>query len=142
MNPSNGGKSVKGLGDEIVEIRFHVPGTQKSRAAGLDAGSQKSDGEEDDVSVAQVFHDTIKEKAELGQVSGDLILSFEEILVLTPRGRYDMDMSYDFLRLRGKTYDYKIIYSSISKLFLLPKDDQRVLFIVSFAPSVLLLHRS
>lgn len=36
----------------------------------------------------------------------------------------------DFLRLRGKTYDYKIVYTSISKLFLLPKDDLHVLFIV------------
>ena len=133
LNSPSSGKGPKGLGDEMVEIRFHVPGTQKSRVIGSDDGSQKSDDEEDDVSAAQVFHDTIKEKAELGQVSGDLILSFEEILVLTPRGRYDMDMSYDFLRLRGKTYDYKIIYSSISKLFLLPKDDQRVLFIVSFS---------
>lgn len=125
------GKGSKALGDEMMEIRFHVPGTQKSKATGSDAGSQKSDDEEDDISAAQVFHDTIKEKAELGQVSGDLILSFEEILVLTPRGRYDMDMSHDYLRLRGKTYDYKIMYNSISKLFLLPKDDQRVLFIVS-----------
>lgn len=131
-NPSGPAKGSKGLGDELMEIRFHVPGTQKSKATGSDAGSQKSDDEEDDVSAAQVFHDTIKEKAELGQVSGDLILSFEEILVLTPRGRYDMDMSHDYLRLRGKTYDYKIIYNSISKLFLLPKDDQRVLFIVSY----------
>ncbi|KXN81805.1 FACT complex subunit POB3 [Leucoagaricus sp. SymC.cos] len=127
-NPSGG--SRKGLGDEMVEIRFHVPGTQKSKNTGSDAGSTKSDDEEDDVSAAQVFHDTIKEKAELGQVSGDLILSFEEILVLTPRGRYDMDMSHEYLRLRGKTYDYKILYNSISKLFLLPKDDQRVLFIL------------
>lgn len=125
------GKGSKGLGDEVMEIRFHVPGTQKSKAAGSDAGSRKSDDEEDDISAAQVFHDTIKEKAELGQVSGDLILSFEEILVLTPRGRYDMDMSHEFLRLRGKTYDYKIMYNSISRLFLLPKDDQRVLFIVN-----------
>ena len=56
--------------------------------------------------------------------------SFEEVLVLTPRGRYDVDMFPEFLRLRGKTYDYKILYTSISRLFLLPKDDQHVLFIV------------
>lgn len=73
----------------------------------------------------------IKEKAELGEVSGNMIINFEEVLVLTPRGRYDVDMFPDFLRLRGKTYDYKINYAGISKLFLLPKDDQHVLFIVS-----------
>lgn len=127
--------SSKNMGDEMVEIRFHVPGTHsKLKASGSD-GSQKSDAEDNDdeeeVPAAQVFHDMIKDKAEIGQVTGDLILSFEEVLVLTPRGRYDMDMYPEFLRLRGKTYDYKIEYGHISRMFLLPKDDQHVLFIVS-----------
>lgn len=115
----------------MVEIRFHVPGTQ-SKVKGSDAGSQKSDDEEEEeVSAAQAFHETIKDRANIGQISGNMILSFEEVLVLTPRGRYDMDMFPDFLRLRGKTYDYKIAFTSIGRLFLLPKDDQHVLFIVS-----------
>ena len=130
---SAGPKSTltKNMGDELTEIRFFVPGNF-SKLKGSDAGSEKSDDDEDaeEISAAQVFHDTIKEKAEIGQVTGDLILSFEEVLVLTPRGRYDMDMFPDFLRLRGKTYDYKILYQSIARLFLLPKDDQHVLFIV------------
>ncbi|KAJ7231684.1 structure-specific recognition protein-domain-containing protein [Mycena haematopus] len=121
----------KPAGDEMTEIRFHVPGVV-SKMKGSDDGSQKSDaeGDDDEVSAAQVFHDNIKETAEIGQVTGDIILSFEEVLVLTPRGRYDVDMFPDYLRLRGKTYDYKIIYSTISRLFLLPKDDQHVLFII------------
>ncbi|KAI9443184.1 SSrecog-domain-containing protein [Lactarius indigo] len=133
MAPSDsaGKKPSKGQPDEMVEIRFFVPG-QSTRARGSDAGSNKSDAEEndDEVSAAQAFHDAVKEKAELGHVSGDIILSFEEVLVLTPRGRYDVDMFPSFLRLRGKTYDYKIVYSSISKLFLLPKDDLHILFIL------------
>lgn len=127
----------KGAGDELVEIRFFVPGTRTKDAAS-DAGSQAGDEEKEDLAVegdetsaAQVFHDAIKEKAELGEVSGNMIINFEEVLVLTPRGRYDVDMFPDFLRLRGKTYDYKITYDGIQKLFLLPKDDQHVLFIVS-----------
>ncbi|KAF8628646.1 hypothetical protein AX15_003778 [Amanita polypyramis BW_CC] len=127
----------KGLGDEIVEIRFHVPGTHsKLKGSGSDAESQKSDVEDEEISAAQVFHDMVKEKAEIGQVTGDLILSFEEVLVLTPRGRYDMDMFPEFLRLRGKTYDYKILYNSISKLFLLPKDDLHVLFILGLSTPI------
>jgi structure-specific recognition protein 1 len=133
---SPGKKPSRSAPDEMVEIRFYVPGTQP-RIRGSDAGSQKSDdegegeGEGEEMSAAQAFHDAIKDKADIGQVSGDLVLSFEEVLILTPRGRYDVDMFLDFLRLRGKTYDYKILYSSISRLFLLPKDDQHVLFIVS-----------
>ena len=133
MTPSDsaGKKPSKGQPDEMVEIRFFVPG-QSMRTRGSDAGSNKSEAEDDgdDVSAAQAFHDAIKDKAELGHVSGDIILSFEEVLVLTPRGRYDVDMFPDFLRLRGKTYDYKIVYTSISRLFLLPKDDLHILFIV------------
>jgi structure-specific recognition protein 1 len=131
----DGKKRSKNAPDEMVEIRFHVPGTH-TKVRGSDAGSQKSDAEdneeEEETSAAQVFHDAIKDKAEIGQVTGDIILSFEEVLISTPRGRYDVDMFPEFLRLRGKTYDYKILYSSISRLFLLPKDDMHVLFIVSF----------
>ncbi|KDR83147.1 hypothetical protein GALMADRAFT_1349439 [Galerina marginata CBS 339.88] len=135
----SGSKSTaaKQTGDELTEIRFFVPGTI-TKLKGSDNGSQKSDNEDDDeeISAAQVFHDTIKEKAEIGQGTGDLILSFDEVLVLTPRGRYDMDMFPDFLRLRGKTYDYKVLYQSIAKLFLLPKDDQQVLFILGLSTPI------
>ena len=121
----------KNAPDELMEIRFYVPGTT-TKDTGSDAADEDApDGEGEETSAAQAFHDAIKEKAELGEVSGDVIINFEEVLVLTPRGRYDVDMFPEFLRLRGKTYDYKINYEGISKLFLLPKDDQHVLFIVS-----------
>jgi len=116
----------------MAEIRFYVPGTQ-AKSSRSDGGSQKSDAEDEgeEISAAQAFHNTIKERAEIGQATGDIILSFEEVLVLTPRGRYDVDLYHDFFRVRGKTYDYKIVYSTILRLFLLPKDDLHVLFIVS-----------
>ncbi|KAG6903162.1 hypothetical protein C0995_004710 [Termitomyces sp. Mi166 len=128
-NLSSSKTPAKGAGDEMVEIRFYVPGTQtKLKDSGSDA--EGDDEDEDDISAAQVFHDTIKDKAVIGQEPGDLILSFEEVLVLTPRGRYDMDMYPEFLRLRGKTYDYKIDYNHINRMFLLPKDELHVLFIL------------
>ncbi|PSS35373.1 hypothetical protein PHLCEN_2v1668 [Hermanssonia centrifuga] len=133
-------KSSRHAPDELTEIRFYVPGTHAKEARGSDAGIQKSDqedeGEGEDISAAQAFHDAVKDKAEIGQVAGDVILSFEEVLVLTPRGRYDVDMFPEFLRLRGKTYDYKILYTSISRLFLLPKDDQHVLFILGLSTPI------
>ena len=100
--------SKKPPGDEMTEIRFYVPGTH-SKLKGSDAGSNKSDVEdnedddEEEVSAAHVFHEQIKERSGTAEMTGKLILSFEEVLVLTPRGRYDMDMGPDFLRLRGKT---------------------------------------
>jgi len=133
FSTASSSKAAKGAGDELVEVRFYVPG-QHTKQTGDDEEEKSDAGEvDDDTSAAQAFHDAIKEKAELGEVSGDLIINFEEVLVLTPRGRYDVDMFPKFLRLRGKTYDYKINYEGIQKLFLLPKDDQHVLFILSLA---------
>ena len=132
---SVGKKPSKGQPGEVAEIRFFVSGPS-SLVQGSDTGSNKSDAEDDgvdDVSAAQAFHEAIKEKAELGHVSGDIILSFEEVLVFDPQECYDVDMFPDFLRLRGKTYDYKIVFSSISRLFPLPKDDLHTLFIVRSA---------
>lgn len=43
----------------------------------------------------------------------------------------------DFLRLRGKTYDYRILYTSIVKMFLLPKVDEiHVQFVVNLEPPI------
>ncbi|KZT28330.1 SSrecog-domain-containing protein [Neolentinus lepideus HHB14362 ss-1] len=132
--PSNQ-KPSKRAPDEMVEVRFYIPGTTTKGGRTSEDGSQKSDAEDEgeEMSAAQAFHDAVKEKAELGEVAGDMIITFDEVLVLTPRGRYDVDMYPDYLRLRGKTYDYKILYSSVSRLFLLPKDDLHVLFILALS---------
>lgn len=53
------------------------------------------------------------------------------------RNRFELQMHADFLRLRGKSYDYKILYASITKLFLLPKpDDLHWLFVIGINPPI------
>ncbi|KAH3662354.1 hypothetical protein OGAPHI_005606 [Ogataea philodendri] len=106
-------------GDELVEMKLYIPGTVEA---------DEDEGEEEDKeeapeqkSLAQIFSDQLKEKADIGQVTGEAIVSFEEILFLTPRGRYDVDFYDTFMRLRGKTYDYKLQYSQIQRIFSLPK---------------------
>jgi structure-specific recognition protein 1 len=135
FNYPGDGKSTKKAkpADELVEMRFYIPGTHTKE----DSENKGSDDEEDvETSAAQAFHDTIKEKAEIGQVTGETLVSFDEVLVTTPRGRYDIDMFPSFLRLRGKTYDYKVLYSSITRLFLLPKfDENHIQFIVGHSRS-------
>ncbi|CAE6500275.1 unnamed protein product, partial [Rhizoctonia solani] len=123
--PSGQPKSKKGRPDELTEIRFYVPGTHEGEG-----------DEDEDVSAAQAFHDMIKEKADIGQVIGDVLVSFSEVNIQTPRGRYDIDMFPTFLRLRGKTYDYKILYSSITRLFLLSPDDLHVEMVVGLDPPI------
>lgn len=123
------GKGKKSKADQLVEMRLHIPGT-------VDAEGSGNEDEEADT-AANAFHEAIKKKADIGQVAGDGIIVFKEVLVLTPRGRYDVDMFPTFLRLRGKTYDYKVLYSSITKLFLLPKpDDVHVQFVIGLDPPI------
>ncbi|KAF8511603.1 structure-specific recognition protein-domain-containing protein [Gautieria morchelliformis] len=128
-----GAKKAKPV-DELVEMRFYIPGTHTKEGS-----ENKGSDDEDEVemSAAQAFHDTIKEKAEIGKVIGETLVSFDEVLVTTPRGRYDIDMFPTFLRLRGKTYDYKVLYTSIIRLFLLPKfDENHIQFIVALDPPI------
>lgn len=45
-------------------------------------------------------------------------------------GRYDIRIYPTFLHLHGKTFDYKIPYTTVLRLFLLPHKDQRQMFFV------------
>ncbi|KAI9506385.1 FACT complex component Pob3 [Coemansia spiralis] len=130
--------------DELTEIRFYVPGTTTTstnangaKKAAKEEEEEGGEDEEEEVSAASVFHETIKDRADLGQVSGDSIVQFSEILCLTPRGRYSIDMYSQFLRLRGKTYDYKIPYDNVQRLFLVSKPDElHMIFIVGLNPPI------
>lgn len=52
-------------------------------------------------------------------------------------GRYEVEMFDKFLRMHGKTYDYKIAYRNVKSLFLLPKPDEvHALFVVGLDPPV------
>ena len=52
------------------------------------------------------------------------------IIVIYFRGRYDIKLYPTFLQLHGKTFDYKIPYTTILRLFLLPHKDGRQMFFV------------
>ncbi|GAN00714.1 FACT complex subunit pob3 [Mucor ambiguus] len=119
--------------DELMDITFYVPGTVAKENTNDDANVEED--EEEEVNADMVFYETVKSKLELSQMTTENIVQFQEALCLTPRGRYNIDMYQDFLRLRGKTYDYKILYSNIIKLFLLLKPDEvHVLFVIGLDP--------
>ncbi|KAH8921649.1 SSrecog-domain-containing protein [Atractiella rhizophila] len=139
---AKGKKKSRKAPDEIVEIRFFIPGTSKKKREGSEAGgTEGSDNEEqedgEELSAAQTFHDLIKDRAEIGRVTGEGIVTLPDILCLTPRGRFDIDLCSNFLRTRGKTYDYKILYSSVKKVYLLPKPDGiHVQLVVNLDPPI------
>ncbi|SCU98686.1 LADA_0H14730g1_1 [Lachancea dasiensis] len=130
-------------GDELVEMRFHVPGTiqDENDNEGQDTKQPKAEGEED-VNMekelkpaAESFYEELREKADIGEVSGDAIVSFQDVFFTTPRGRYDIDIYKNSIRLRGKTYEYKLQHRQIQRIFSLPKaDDIHHLMVLSIEP--------
>ncbi|KAL2754651.1 hypothetical protein ACRALDRAFT_1042289 [Sodiomyces alcalophilus JCM 7366] len=127
------GKKAGAGKDQLVEMRFYIPGTvTKKEVDGDEAGS---DAAEEEKNAVTLFYDTLLEKAEIGETAGDAIAQFLDILHLTPRGRFDIDMYDASFRLRGKTYDYKIQYEAIKKFMVLPKpDDAHVMVCVGLDP--------
>jgi structure-specific recognition protein 1 len=133
----NRGRKAAAAPDELVEMRFYIPGTavKKEKAEGAEGEEEENEEEVEEQNAANLFYETLMDKAEIGDVAGDTFATFLDVLHLTPRGRFDIDMYESSFRLRGKTYDYKIQYSSLKKFFLLPKnDDTHTLIVLGLDP--------
>jgi structure-specific recognition protein 1 len=120
--------------DELMEMRFYIPqriGKKKEDGAASDEDADDEGEEEEEdydeegnpISAAEAFHNAITTMAEIKEQAGDAIVTLPDVSVPTPRGRYDIELHADHLRLHGKTYDYKIPYKHIHRMFLLPKPD-------------------
>jgi structure-specific recognition protein 1 len=133
----NRGRKAAAGPDELVEMRFYIPGTavKKEKTEGAEGEEEENDEDAEEQNAANLFYETLMDKAEIGDVAGDTFATFLDVLHLTPRGRFDIDMYESSFRLRGKTYDYKIQYSAIKKFFLLPKnDDTHTLIVLGLDP--------
>lgn len=107
----------------LIELRFHIP-----------TGETNPDKDTDQV---QEFYETVIKNADIIQATGDAVCVFPEVQCLTPRGRYDIKIYTTFLQLHGKTFDYKIPYTTVLRLFLLPhKDGRQIFFVVSLDPPI------
>ncbi|XP_074504855.1 FACT complex subunit SSRP1a [Sebastes fasciatus] len=105
----------------LMEVRFYVPPSQ-------------ADERQDPV---EAFAENVLSKADVIQATGDAVCIFKELQCLTPRGRYDIRIYPTFLHLHGKTFDYKIPYTTVLRLFLLPHKDQRqMFFVISLDPPI------
>ncbi|RHY23385.1 hypothetical protein DYB32_009215 [Aphanomyces invadans] len=95
--------TVAGDEESLVEMRLYIP------------------GDADDGVTAESLKDEILERANISHVTGKSIVELDESMgtFLTPRGRYAVELYGSFLRMHGKTYDYKILYSNINRCFLL-----------------------
>uniref|UniRef100_A0A667YAI5 FACT complex subunit SSRP1 n=1 Tax=Myripristis murdjan TaxID=586833 RepID=A0A667YAI5_9TELE len=105
----------------LMEVRFYVP------------PGQADEGQD----PVEAFAQNVLSKADVIQATGDAVCIFKELQCLTPRGRYDIRIYPTFLHLHGKTFDYKIPYTTVLRLFLLPHKDQRqMFFVISLDPPI------
>lgn len=118
------GRKSGGAPDQLTEMRFYIPGTE-TRKAKKEEGDEveEGEGEDEEANAATLFYETLMDKADIGEVAGETFATFLDVLHLTPRGRFDIDMYEKSFRLRGKTYDYKISYESTKRFFFMPKPD-------------------
>jgi len=103
----------------LMEVRFHVPSNTET-----------------DIEPAQDFIQKVIDKADIQTMSdADAICTLTELNCVTPRGRYDVKFFTDFIDLHGKTFDYKISYDHVLRLFLLPhKDGRQMYFVIGLDP--------
>lgn len=83
---ARGRKSGAGK-DQLVEMRFYIPGTTTKKENDEDAEDKSGNGseEEEQHNAANLFYETLMDKAEIGEVAGDTFATFLEVLHLTPR---------------------------------------------------------
>lgn len=94
----------------LVEVRFHIPSTSAEENAEMDG------------TPAEAFVDRLKQSGDLEQ-AGTSLVTMDDVQVQVPRGRYDIEMADKFMKLHGKSNDYKVLYTNIASLYLLPKPD-------------------
>jgi structure-specific recognition protein 1 len=103
------GKKAGAGKDQLVEMRFYIPGvtTKKEALDGEDAPSDAEEAEEEQ-NAANLFYDTLMEKAEIGEVAGDTFATFLDVLHLTPRSVFCYSC-WRFTNCSQRTFRYRYV---------------------------------
>ncbi|KAH7276793.1 hypothetical protein KP509_39G021900 [Ceratopteris richardii] len=100
--------------DCLMEMSFHIPSTNTSYVG------------DENHPPAQVFCEKILSMADVGPSGAEAVAWFKEVTILTP----SVELHFSFLRLQGQASDFKIQYSSVARLFVLPKWNQPLTYVV------------
>ncbi|KAF2308599.1 hypothetical protein GH714_011191 [Hevea brasiliensis] len=91
--------------DSLMEMSFHIPGNNTQFVG------------DENRPPAQVFRDKILSMADVDPGGEEAVVTFDGVAILTPRGRYNVELHLSFLRLQGQANDFKIQYSSVFAYF-------------------------
>ena len=81
----NRGRKAAAGPDELVEMRFYIPGLAVKKEKAEDAEGDEEENEVEEQNAANLFYETLMDKAEIGDVAGDTFATFLDVLHLTPR---------------------------------------------------------
>jgi structure-specific recognition protein 1 len=103
------GKKAGAGKDQLVEMRFYIPGVTTKKEA-LDGEDAPSDAEEaaEEQNAANLFYDTLMDKAEIGEVAGDTFATFLDVLHLTPRYVFYY-LCWSFTDCSQRTFRYRYV---------------------------------
>ena len=73
-----------------------------------DEEEEEEEDEEQEITAAQIFNEKIIKAAGIGEFAGETIASLQELPMIIPRGKYSFLLYSTFVKLHGRTNDYKI----------------------------------
>ena len=88
------GKKAGAGRDQLVEMRFYIPGTTSIKKEKEEDGEEQEpeqeqegegEDEEEEQNAANLFYNQLMDRAEIGDVAGDTFATFLDVLHLTPR---------------------------------------------------------
>ena len=112
---------------------------KKGEDAKMENGEEDKnlENEPEKATQAQLLYQDIVKKANIGTFAGEAIVSLHELPMITPRGKYSLDMYQTFLKFHGRTHNFKILYRCINGAFVLPKPDgQHIAFVISLSTPI------
>jgi len=117
--------------DTLVEMALHVPPNNQD---------WKEEGEEvtPGGNAAKSLLDTLMVHTDADAArSEDAVVIFEDVAVMAPRGRFEVEMHNSHFKMVGQTNDFKIRYTSIVRIWVLPKSaTPHTLVVVSLDPPI------
>jgi structure-specific recognition protein 1 len=115
--------------DILCEIRLYIPTRQSENR-------EAEEGEDNNIHEASKIKEEILKLANIGSI-GDEIAIIPELPLITPRGKFDLHILKDYLKIHGQTHDYKIPFKGITRIFLLPHVDKiHIAFVLGIEPPI------
>ena len=122
--------------DMLCEIRLYVQPTNADQKDNEEDAEKEGEDEENALTKvlnpAEVLNQEILNKANIVESVDKSIITFTEIPLVIPRGKYTVDFYQNYMRLHGATFNMRVDYKNIERAFLLPQpDDAHFIFVIA-----------